>query len=278
MNNENDGWNNDGELGAYVQAYVEEERSNVEAAAAYERFVEAQIGPPLRLDAGTRRRRAVAFAVAGTMLAAGLAGLWIAKARSFQLETGGDAATLTQDEADTSSEIRAVTPVDPRPPRAGRVMAPEQTPPVSPEPELPASMAGQAVKASPASPGRRRRRRPETRIDTDVPPSSEPSDLARELAMLSALRKSARAREYVKALKLVRAHRVQFPEPTLAAERDLIELEALCGLGQVSNASRAKEAFAKAHPTHHLRAKAKRVCEEKSDGAQNSDGFRHQRG
>ncbi len=94
--------------------------------------------------------------------------------------------------------------------------------------------------------------------------------------MLGALRTSARARDYAKALKLVRAHRTEFPKPTLAAERDLIELESLCGLGRTSQVDAAKKSFTKAHPTHHLRAKAEKVCEKKSGRVQNVDSPRHQ--
>lgn len=277
-NEENDVWPE--ELDAYVQAYADEERSGVDAAAAYGRFKDARSGTPALLVAGGARRRAVGLVVVGAALAAGLAALWVSNRRSLQLEADDARATLTQDAADTAPEARPVVPADPVEPKSRSTSSAVAPHPPEVLPAEPESEAVQNDEVSsepmPAVPNRRAPRRSSSPGPEHSSPPSQPSDLARELTMLASLRKAVRSREYGQALKLVRRHRAQFAKPTLAAERDLIEIEALCGLGRVRRAADAKEAFAKAHPAHHLRAKAEHMCEKRSGRAQNGDVVRHQ--
>jgi len=272
VSDEDDVWTED--LEAYVQAYAEEERGGVDAAAALRRFNDAHPQAPVPLEKRNRRRHAVVFAMVGAAIAAGLAGVWVSNGRSFQLEANDDSVTLTQDAVEPSAETRAVVPADPDPPRATPPRNQSEPPPPEPEPEA-ARLEEPEPDPAPREPTRRAPK-PSSSPESEIQSSAQPSELSRELTMLSSLRKSARAREYAKTLELVRAHRVEFPKPTLAAERDLIELEALCGLGRLGQVNDAKEAFAKAHPTHHLGAKAEHVCEKKSDRVQNGDGPRHQ--
>lgn len=277
-NEENDVWTED--LDAYVQAYAEEERSDVDAAAAYGRFNDARADAPVFLANGGARRRTVSLVVVGAALAAGLAAVWISNGRSLQLEADEARATLTQDAADAASETRSVVPAHPveaKAPRTTSAVAPRQPEVLPEEPALEATQEDEPPSESEEAVPRRQLPRPSSSPvpdDSSSPP--QPSDLARELTMLGSLRKAARSRDYVKALKVVRNHRAEFARPTFAAERDLIEIEALCGLGRVHRAADAKEAFGKTHPAHHLRAKAEHMCEKKTGRAQNDDVVRHQ--
>lgn len=276
-NEENDVWSED--LDAYVQAYADEELSGVDAAAAYGRFKDARSAAPVVLAEAGARRRTVGLVVVGAALAAGLAGVWISNRRSLQLEADDAQATLTQDAADTASETRAVVPADPvgaTPTRTTSAVAPRPPEVLAqePAPEDVQSDERSSVPAPAVTNRRVSRPRSSSKPENSAPPA-QPSDLALELTMLGSLRKAVRSLEYGKALRLVRSHRTQFAKPTLAAERDLIEIEALCGLGRVRRAADAKEAFGKAHPAHHLRAKAEHMCEKKSGRAQNDDVVRH---
>ncbi|MGH1340148.1 MAG: hypothetical protein ACRBN8_01255 [Nannocystales bacterium] len=259
----------DDKLGAYLDAFVEEEhaRDDAEAEAAFARFEEERAEVEVAPLSG---RRAAALVVAVTTLAAGLVGLWSVSGRLLQpevaTERGDQAADVSDDDA----------------PQQAPRHAPAVARPAQQQGSPPAVLSPKAEAVAPSkvhSP--RRKARPSEHAEPPaptVPPdtAAEPSALARELESLKAQRRAVRGRDYGEALTLVASHRRHFAAPTMAAERDLIELEALCGLGRIEDVKRAKAGFAKNHPLHHLRAKAEGTCKKLSGAAQNETPRRHQ--
>ncbi len=265
------------DLDAYIEAYAEEELAEVDAAAAFAQFERAQQDAPIPLKR-RERKRALLFAVAGAALAAGLAGVWLSGGQD--LEPSNDPVTRTQapDAASPPGETHSAVPVDPpRRRRAASNDAPEPETEVEPDEQTPIEPAPLEELAEPTPPKSRRRPKPAPEPVEPLPPAeSEPSALARELTTLASLRKALRSKRYGETLKLVREHRSEFPKPTLAAERDLIELEALCALGRTEAVEKARATFASRHPSHHLGSKANAVCKKSSSEAQKTDSPRHE--
>ena len=248
------------DLDAYIEAYAEEELAEVDAAAAFAQFERAREDAPIPLRQ-RERKRAVLFAVAGAALAAGLAGVWLSGGQSLRATSDSTTRTQAQDAASSQGETQSAVPVDPpRRPRAAPKPAAEPEP--EPEPLEPAPLEELPARTPPPKPRRRMKPTAEPAVP-EPPPPPQPSALARELTTLASLRKALRSKQYGETLRLVREHRSEFPKPTLAAERDLIELDALCALGRTDAVEKAQAAFATRHPGHHLGSKAKAVCKKK---------------
>lgn len=253
----------DDELQAYIAAYVEEEQEEDDAlaaaAAAYERFGREYLDVPTRTSLP---RRKVILAAAVVALAAGLVGLVglrMQSGRALDPEVVDSAGGLAAYIADTGSDNSVASPIGAPHRSIPRAYVPE--PAVIPPPEPTRwSKPPMAPRTHP----------------TPAAADPEPSALAKELESLRALRAAARGGDYSRALSLADRHRKSFTNPTMSAERDLIELEALCSLGRPEELQRAKAAFAEAHPGHHLGTKATGVCERTTESAQDREAAKHE--
>lgn len=263
------------EFDAYIDAYVEDELADDEedaAAAAYERFEQEQVAPVLAFSG--RTRGVVIAAGIAAALAAGLASLWLwsgqhVDASSSELPSGG----LAQDVVETGGREHVANSIEPRarqgagPTRSTPNNEAEPIPETTPTPDL-----EPPVLQSPKAKARAKR---QPKVKRVAPKEPEASRLSEELQALKALRQAARGGKYARALELAKQHRAGFDKPSLAAERDLIELEALCGLNRISDARSARAKFLVRHASHHLRVKAEEMCRKKLDPAQNEQPSGH---
>lgn len=82
--------------------------------------------------------------------------------------------------------------------------------------------------------------------------------LAEEVALLSQAERDLRAGRYQDALRKLDEHRKKFPNGTLAQERIAARIQALCGLGRVSEAQAELEHLTRVSPKspHGARARA----------------------
>lgn len=158
-----------------------------------------------------------------------VAGGWTAKAVAGLGAVGVTTAVVL---AVVGSRTPAAPPPDTRPPRVLSAPAaaplPAEPPPIAPD--EPASVAAAALPEPPAG----RPARPITR------PTGDP--LARETAMLEEAR-GLLARSPRRALAALREHETTFPHGQLEAEREVMAIDALGGLGRGDAARRRAQAF-----------------------------------
>lgn len=84
------------------------------------------------------------------------------------------------------------------------------------------------------------------------------NDLAREAGLIGAARRAIRERAWDRALGLLAAHAIEFPDGTLRDERWLSQIVATCASGQVEAARAAVERLARERPA--LARKAAPLC------------------
>ena len=81
-----------------------------------------------------------------------------------------------------------------------------------------------------------------------------------EVALMSRARQALGQGKPARALKLLEQHRTQFPRGTLARERELSRVTALCELGRKDDARAAATKFLAKHPSEALRRQLARRC------------------
>lgn len=84
--------------------------------------------------------------------------------------------------------------------------------------------------------------------------------LGTEVALMSRARQALGRGKSARALKLLEQHRTQFPRGTLARERELSRVTALCELGRKDDARAAAAKFLAQHPSEALRRQLARRC------------------
>lgn len=128
---------------------------------------------------------------------------------------------------------------------ADREFAQPETSPV-PEP-LPEE---DTAAAQPPPPKARTKAKAKPRAKPEaMPTKAAPADtLADELRALQQARAALRAGTPARARSLIKAHRRDYPNSTLARERDATEVAALCAEDRDADAKRKAAAFAKAYP------------------------------
>ncbi len=131
--------------------------------------------------------------------------------------------------------------------------------PPSPEPPpIPAPVPSEA--SAPADTGGTPR--PSVRSDSAPTP---PSDrLAEEVAILSEAERAIHAEQYQLALQLLDEHRRKFPHGALAQERMAARVQALCGLGRVSDAQAALARLTRLSPNSPHEDRAREACAAKN--------------
>jgi hypothetical protein len=150
--------------------------------------------------------------------------------------------------------------------RAAVASAASSAPVLSSRPEpTPVGAALQAV--APVAPGE------SVSSETLEPPreskrsaaSTQPSDrLAEEVAILSEAERELHAGQYQSALGLLDEHRHKFPNGTLAQERMAARVQALCGLGRVSEAQTALARLRQLSPHSPHEEPAREACAPKN--------------
>ncbi|MFV8755451.1 hypothetical protein ACNOYE_33295 [Nannocystaceae bacterium ST9] len=96
-----------------------------------------------------------------------------------------------------------------------------------------------------------------TTIRTPSEPAASGSTLEAELALIEAARAATDPADILAALE---RHRDEFPSGVLADEREVMRIEALCGLGRIADAERVAAAFVAAKPSHPLRSRVEPAC------------------
>lgn len=145
-----------------------------------------------------------------------------------------------------SRAVQASTPV------IASTPAIEEPPPeVAPEPEpapLPPVVESEAP--APTTEDPKPKRRPRAVQKTQPAPTKPPpaSSLAEELKRLQQARAALRAGNAPRARTLIEAHRRDYPESSVARERDATEIAALCAESRNADAKRKAAAFTKAYP------------------------------
>ncbi|HTQ07908.1 MAG TPA: hypothetical protein VMI54_28845 [Polyangiaceae bacterium] len=129
-------------------------------------------------------------------------------------------------------------------------------PPAAPAPpEATAPVAGSAEAAVLDAP------RGGGRATASAPPSDR---LAEEVAILSEAERDLHAGQYQSALRLLDEHRRKFPNGTLAQERMAARVQALCGLGRVTEAQAALGRLTRLSPNSPHEDSAREACAAKN--------------
>lgn len=165
---------------------------------------------------------------------------WVAKLALAGVVAGGGAWLALRPSAPTSPPVAVHTPSDAVPtasePPSTRVA---DVPVVVVEPVLddvaPVEPPPRAVSPPTATP--RTKRLAERPANEAEPAQDEPRvSLAEELRLLKEARGALRVGDGARALERVRTHRHEYPNSTLAEERDATEVMALCALGRADEA------------------------------------------
>ena len=122
----------------------------------------------------------------------------------------------------------------------------EQAEPVARPPTEPPQAQPKATK--PTTKPKRPRAKPAPATPSKPAPQST---LAEELRRLQAIRAALRSGNPTRARTLIDAHRRDYPDSTLARERDATEVTALCAEGRTADAERTASAFSKRYPGTH---------------------------
>lgn len=86
------------------------------------------------------------------------------------------------------------------------------------------------------------------------------SSLADETRLLADAQRALSAGAPERAWTLIEAHRTRFPKGSLSPEREAARIVALCALGRVREAGRAKVRFSRAYPSSPLASRVSAAC------------------
>jgi TolA-binding protein len=139
------------------------------------------------------------------------------------------------------------------------VRAAETSPPdTKPPPAVPAPLTppGRANERPAVRHDRRRTTAPIDRPSVDPAP---PSTLAAEVAALDAARAAAASRQFDEALRLIGRYHYDFPAGELAADAEVIAIEALDAKNDRAEATRRGSRFVQQHPDDPHAARIKRL-------------------
>ena len=116
--------------------------------------------------------------------------------------------------------------------------------------------AGVTTITAPVSPQPQFEPEPGPEITTPEPPSA----LSAETELLAAAQRALNSDAPARALALLDRHRVQFTDGLLTPERDAARILALCALGRVDQAQRARKQFLRDHPDSPHRSRIRAGC------------------
>lgn len=127
----------------------------------------------------------------------------------------------------------------------------EPSPEVAPEPEpAPSPAVVESEEPAPTTEDAEPKRKPRPARKAQPAPTKPPpaSTLAEELKRLQQARAALRSGNGARARALIEAHRRDYPESSVARERDATEIAALCAENRNADAKRRAAAFTKAYP------------------------------
>lgn len=153
-------------------------------------------------------------------------------------------------EPESAPAVQPNVPVatSPRPPDPPPEPPTQTRPVLEAEPTPPPALVETAPPSPTATPRKPKRPRAAPRpapAPTKPPPTSS---LAQELQRLQQARRALRDGNPARARALIEAHRRDYPESSVARERDATEIAALCAEKRSADAKRKAAAFAKAYP------------------------------
>lgn len=188
----------------------------------------------------------------GVALAAALAVWWGSGAQSVgepAIDTPPVAASV-QTEPQAAPAQGSPAPTNPT------VVAPTQPTPPDEASDEPTTDEGSTPEPAPSKP------RPKTtKKTTSKPaPAAGKADLDAEIALLAAGKRALGAGDASDALRLAKQHAREFPRGSLADERELLRVEALCGLGKVEKARATADGFLRKKPKAAISAKMRKAC------------------
>jgi hypothetical protein len=200
----------------------------VDGSAAARRVAGPEVTAAVRSGYGAVARWLLLGAVGGGVLATGL--MW-----RYRSESASRPASDAIVSVGASGE-----PLEERPDRARTALAePDDGPTRTPREAR--RRAGRPTRAREAS------------------GASEPSSLAAEVAMLDAARKAAAAGDPDTALRLIDRYRYEFPEGELAADTEVVAIEALAAKGERDEVARRVARFLALRPNDPHAADVKRL-------------------
>jgi hypothetical protein len=85
-------------------------------------------------------------------------------------------------------------------------------------------------------------------------------NLAEETQLLADAQRALSAGTPERALALIEAHKARFPQGDLSQEREAVRVVALCALGRVREAGRARAQFLRAWPSSPLASRISAAC------------------
>lgn len=136
--------------------------------------------------------------------------------------------------------------------RAQKAKPPKPTPAAKPdEPAAAAEVPAAAVEPEPTV------QEPPTPRAAPARADSSASDLAADLELLAEAKRTA---DPTPRLSLLERHAKAHPRSTLAEERDVLIIEALCALGRTSEARTKATRFAERHPRSAFHARVQKSC------------------
>ncbi|MBK8238930.1 MAG: hypothetical protein IPK74_25685 [Deltaproteobacteria bacterium] len=226
---------------------------------------------------GTATRRGAPVVLFAAAAAAAL--LWLgAQLPSWLASDGGHVSpqaasdarrTPSSSQARVVDDVKTVAPVPAEPPQRREAAMPSVTP--SPTPTPAASDDATAI-----APPRAGRRAPvidaprEATIVDEVPalpaPTEPPTAVAAEATIdadeIAALRaaQALAASAPARALAAVAAHAGRYPSSSLAAEREITRMRALCNLGRADEVREAAATFERDHAGSPLLARVRGLC------------------
>lgn len=221
------------ELEALVQGYRAETHRSADQVDAAFRSVSAQVGTATATKAGlsTTAKAGLLATLVGVV---GVAGLALSQPEPPAQTAAAPAPAPT---------AGLVTPAAPAPEAELSPALPPSPPKAQPTPPPPDDIAPAVT----PKPRRKTRPRPKPAPTKAAPKST----LAEELRQLQKIRATLRAGSPARARQLIDAHRRDFPDSTLAQERDATEVAALCAQGRNADAQRKARAFTKQYPGTH---------------------------
>jgi hypothetical protein len=201
---------------------------------------------------------AAVVVIAGVAYSLGAGSVSPSRSAGFDQALHGEGTTASPSSAEVVSPLRAAKPTP--------AVLPDATPPSVDAPSVDATSVDAPRVDAPrvdALPRPRPRREPAATSPV-VQPEPEPSvDPAEILALRAAQR--LLAQDPGEALAQLERHGAAYPRSSLAPQRAVARMNALCQLGRVDEARTVADDFITAHPSSPLLARVRSVCTDRTN-------------
>lgn len=211
---------------------------------------------------------AAVVGIAGIAYSLGAGSASPSQSARFDQALHGEAGLASTSSAEVVSPPRAAKPTPAVLPEAASpvVDAPIVDAPIVDAPivDAPSVDAPSVDAPSPAELPRPRPRREPAAVAPSIEPDPEPSiDPAEILALRAAQR--LLAQDPAEALAQLERHGAEYPRSSLAPQRAVARMNALCQLGRVDEARTVADDFIAAHPSSPLLARVRSVCTDRTN-------------